>query len=103
MDGVEYVRSLADWGLVAYDLAHRAVIWDEQVAEVVGGDAGWRGADPDEVDRIVRIVTAALIAGAPHDLDRPVRAPSVHAPGLSGGGRGDGPDPGVHERGRESS
>lgn len=55
---VEALRAAFDWEAIAHDLAHLPVIWDVDAADVLGVDQAWRGATPDEANRIVQVITA---------------------------------------------
>lgn len=57
-----YLRSLANWDQIVFELSHLPIIWDTEVAVVIGD--GWRGATPEEIERISQIFINALIHGA---------------------------------------
>ena len=57
-----YLRSLANWDQIIFELSHLPIIWDEEVNKMIGD--GWRGATPDEIERISQIFINALIDGA---------------------------------------
>jgi hypothetical protein len=46
---------------ILYDLSHLPIILDDEVARVI--DNGWRGATPEEVERISQVFIDALVAG----------------------------------------
>jgi len=58
----DYLRSLANWDQIVFNLSHLPIIWDEEINQVIGD--GWRGATPDEIERISQIFINALIDGA---------------------------------------
>lgn len=55
---VAALRAVVDWSGVAHQLARQPVVYDAEIEQAAPSTGGWRGATPEETERIVRVVTS---------------------------------------------
>jgi hypothetical protein len=52
------LRAAVDWPGVVHELARQPVVYDAEIEQVAPDAGGWRGATPEEIERIVQVVTS---------------------------------------------